>query len=101
MTRVRRQLRNRSSALLMSLEGGISRVMIGWLLVAMLACAARIAISPSRGAGPGLSTILPYASVIGAPLVSMALALRWFERADTATQPAVRLARLVQLRDVV
>lgn len=100
MIRVRKHLRNRSSALLMSLEGGISRIMLGWLLVALLACVLRIAISPSRGAGPSLSTILPYALVIGAPLGSMALALRWFAHADTATQPAVRLARIGEWRDV-
>ena len=100
MIRVRKHLRNRSTALLMSLEGGISRIMLGWLLVAMLACVLRIAMSPSRGAGPSLSTMLPYVLVIGAPLVSMALALRWFAGADTVSQPAVRLARLGQWRDV-
>jgi hypothetical protein len=86
--------------MLLSLEGGISRIMVGWLLFALSACALRVAISPWRGAGPGFATLLPYALVIGAPLVSMALALRWFADADKLAQPSVRLARIGQWRPV-
>lgn len=68
------------------------RIMLGWLLLACAACALRIAISPWRGTGPGLSTLLPYVLVIGAPLVSMALAMRWFTGAERWSQPAFRLA---------
>lgn len=100
MADARKQWRNRSTAILLSLEGGISRLMIGWLLVALGACALRIALSPWRGAGPGLSTILPYVLVIGAPLASMALALRWFAAVPSAAQPTLRLARIGQWRDV-
>jgi hypothetical protein len=38
--------------------------------------------------------------VIGAPLVSMALALRWFAGADRSPQPAVRLARIGRWREL-
>ena len=100
MTRVRNQLRDRSSTMLPSLEGGMSRIMLGWLLLAAIACALRILLSPWRGAGPGLSTILPYALVIGAPLVSMALAMRWFANVDTGAQPGVRLARIGTWRQI-
>lgn len=91
---LRKHLHARSTALLLSLEGGMPRIMVGWLLFALGACALRIAVSPWRGAGPGLATILPYALVIGAPLISMALALRWFASADQSAQPAIRLARI-------
>jgi hypothetical protein len=74
--------------------------MVGWLLFALGACALRIAVSPWRGSGPGLSTLLPYALVIGAPLVSMVLALRWFADADRIAQPSVRLARVGNWRQV-
>ena len=100
MSILRQHLHARSTAMLGSLEGGISRIMLGWLLIACAACAIRIAVSPWRGAGPGLSTLLPYALVIGAPLVSMALALRWFAGADRWGRPALRLARFGQWRAV-
>ncbi len=100
MANVRKQWRNRSAAIALSLESGISRLMIGWLLVAVGACALRIAFSPWRGAGPSLSTILPYVLVIGTPLASMALALRWFATAASSSQPTFRLARIGQWQDV-
>lgn len=74
--------------------------MVGWLLLALTACAVRVALSPSHGSGPGLTTILPYALVIGAPLVSMLLALRWFASADTTAQPSFRLARIGKWRSI-
>ena len=43
---VRTHWRARSSALLQSVESGIPRIMIGWMLVALGACGLRIAISP-------------------------------------------------------
>ena len=100
MTRVRNHLRHRSAALLLSLESGMSRLMLGWLLLAAGACAIRIVLSPWRGAGPSWSTILPYALVIGAPLASMALAMRWFASADLNAQPSIRLARIGTWRDI-
>ena len=78
----------------------MSRIMIGWLLVACAACALRIALSPWRGAGPGVATVLPYVLVIGAPMVSMVLALRWFAGADRWGRPALRLARFGQWREL-
>lgn len=74
--------------------------MIGWLMIALAACALRIATSPMRGDGPGLSTLLPYLLVIGAPLASMAMAMRWFAGADGWGQPAFRIARLGSWRMV-
>ncbi|MEO7815170.1 MAG: DUF2569 domain-containing protein [Sphingomicrobium sp.] len=100
MANVRKQWRHRSTAMLLSLEGGISRLMVGWLLVALCACALRIAYSPWRGAGPSLTTILPYILVIGAPLASMALALRWFATANSTAQPTFRLARIGRWNNV-
>ena len=100
MIAVRSHWRARSSALLLSLESGMPRIMVGWVLIALAACAVRIAFSPAHGSGPGLVTVLPYGLVIGAPLVSMLLALRWFANADTATQPSFRLARIGKWRSL-
>ena len=100
MSIVSNRLRSRSTALLVSLESGMSRIMLGWLLVALGACAVRIAVSPWRGDGPSLITILPYVLVIGAPIATMALALRWFSGGDSVAQPTVRLARIGKWRTV-
>ncbi|MCY7271208.1 MAG: DUF2569 family protein [Sphingomonas bacterium] len=97
---LRQHLHARSTAMLASIEGGMSRIMLGWLLLACIACALRIAVSPWRGAGPDLTTVLPYMLVIGAPIMSMALALRWFAGADRWGRPSLRLARFGQWRDV-
>jgi len=93
------RLRAKSAALLLSLEGGLPRIMTGWFVVAILASAIRIAASPIRAA-PDLSTVLPYVLLVSAPLVSIGLALMWFEKGDELPQPAIRLAILGRWRNV-
>ena len=46
---VTQRLHAKSTALLLSIEGGLPRIMTGWFVAAMLACALRIAISPIKG----------------------------------------------------
>ena len=70
-----------------------------WFGAAMLACALRIAVSPIHAA-PDLSTFLPYMLLVGAPLVSMALALNWFENGDRFPQPTIRLAFFGRWRNI-
>lgn len=89
-----------SASLLVSIEGGLGRIMHLWLLIAGLACAARIALSPMPIAAADFGTLAPYLLLIFAPLASMALALRWFADGDRQPQPAVRLARLGRWRDL-
>ena len=89
---LRQHLYARSTAVVASIEAALPRLMLGWLLLGCAACALRIAVSPWRGAGPGLLTVLPYVLVIGAPIASMVLALRWFSGAERWGQPAFRLA---------
>jgi len=93
MGNVRQRLTAKSTALLLSIEGGLPRIMIGWLLVAALASALRVATSPLHGAVPPMTTILPYLLLVLAPMGSMVLALRWFADGDRLGQPATRLAR--------
>lgn len=66
--------------------------MMGWLLVAGLATALRIAISPPGSAG--VATLAPYFLLVLVPFASMVLALRWFADGDRLSQPKVRLARV-------
>ena len=47
---VTQRLHFKSTALLLSIEGGLPRIMTGWFVAAMLACALRIAISPIHAA---------------------------------------------------
>ncbi len=88
---VQQRLRAKSAALLLSLEGRLKRIMTIWFGVAILACAIRVAASPIKSA-PDLTTILPYALLVGAPLVSIGLALMWFKDGDRLPQPTTRLA---------
>jgi hypothetical protein len=94
-----RKMHARSAALLVSLEAGLDRIMQVWLLLAGLAVAIRIAISPIP-AGLEIGTFAPYLLLIFAPFASMVLALRWFADGDRLAQPDVRLARISKWRSV-
>ena len=85
------RLYGRSAALLISIEGGLDRIMQYWLLLAGLAIVARIALRPTGViAADG---VLPYLLVLIAPFAAMVLALRWFADGDRMAQPTFRLAR--------
>jgi hypothetical protein len=88
---LKQSLQAKSGALLLSLESRLDRIMIGWLLVAALASAVRIAASPLRG-GPDVGTVAPYLLLILAPIASLLLARRWFANGETLPQPSMRLA---------
>jgi len=88
---IQHRLRAKSASLLMSIEGGLPRIMTIWFAPAMTGCAIRIVASPIRGA-PDFSTFMPYILLVGAPLLSMGLALYWFRRGDELPQPIYRLA---------
>jgi hypothetical protein len=96
---VANNLARRSSAMLLSIEGRLDRIMQFWLLFAGLACAVRIATSPMY-APADAGTLVPYLLLIFAPFASMVLALRWFERGDQLAQPRTRLAVVGKWRSV-
>lgn len=96
---IQQKLRAKSTALLLSIEAGLPRIMTIWFVAAILACAVRIAVSPIR-ATPDLSTFLPYMLLVGGPLVSMGLALTWFANGDNLAQPRTRLAIFGRWRSV-
>jgi hypothetical protein len=85
------RLRGKAAAMLLSIEGGLDRIMIGWLLVAGLATAVRIAFNPLNGP-IGVEGLLPLLLLVVAPFASMVLALRWFADGDSQPQPRTRLA---------
>ena len=89
----------KSAALLLSLENRLDRIMQGWLLVAGLATAVRLATSPVHGP-IGMSGLFPYLLLILAPFASMVLALRWFADGESLPQPANRLPMAGRWRTV-
>ena len=99
LSAVSQRLSAKSATLLVSLETRLDRIMQVWLLVAGLACAARIAFSPMNGP-IGLDSLLPYFLLILAPFASMVLALRWFADGDRQAQPEIRLARVGRWKTV-
>ncbi|HEU0309895.1 MAG TPA: DUF2569 family protein [Sphingomicrobium sp.] len=96
---VQQKLRAKSAALLMSIEGGLPRIMTIWFMLAIPACAVRIAVSPLK-AGPEMGTLLPYLLLVTAPLLSMGLALHWFRDGEQLPQPTTRLAVVGGWRNV-
>lgn len=87
--RIEEKLRSRSVALLASVDHGLPRIMTFWFMMALTASSIRIAVSPLHALPDG-GTFWPYVLLVGAPLVSMGLALSWFDRADEMAVPAVR-----------
>ena len=96
---VQHRLRAKSGALLLTLERRLPRIMTFWFMLAMAGCAVRIAASPIRSA-PDLSTFLPYVLLVGAPLLSMGLALIWFRDGHLLPQPTTRLAVVGRWRSI-
>ena len=85
--------------MLQSIESGLPRIMTFWFGLALIACAVRISTSPIQH-GPDLSTVMPYVLLVGAPLLSMGLALIWFREGDRLPQPTTRLSVVGRWRQV-
>src|SRR4051794_4170501 len=86
-------MKARSAALLLTIDNRLDRILQGWLLVAGLASAARIAFSPNPAGSPAFSTFASYLLLVVAPFASTLLALRWFRDGERQAQPVTRLAR--------
>lgn len=93
------RLHAKSAALLLSIEASLPRLMTGWFVVAILASALRIAMSPLQAA-PAIETLLPYLLLVTAPLLSMGLALHWFQDGHLLPQPATRMARVGRWQNI-
>lgn len=100
ITQLSQRLHAKSAALLLTMQSRLERIMLAWLALAGLASALRIGLTAAGGRAPDLTTLAPYLLLTFAPVASMLLALRWFERAEQLPQPATRLARLGSWRTV-
>ena len=89
----------RSAAWLASMETGLDRMLLAWVLIAGLGCAARMAAAPvATGVSPG--SALTDVLVVVAPFAAMVLALRWFADSDRQPQPATHFALAGRWRSV-
>jgi len=98
--RLTHKMTARSAALLLTIDNRLDRILQGWLLVAGLGSAARIALSSHSAGAPALSTFTSYILLVVAPFASTLLALRWFRNGDRQPQPEIRLARAGSWRSV-
>ena len=86
------KMKSRSAALLLVLDNRLHRILQGWLLVAGLIGAARIAFTPQSAPIAGVSTFASYMLIVVAPFASTLLALHWFREGHLLPQPSTRLA---------
>jgi hypothetical protein len=96
---VSQRLRARSEAILKSLENSLDRILKLWLFVALMACSARVAATPSALEDTGAPSFISYILLIVAPVASIALALRWFD-VDAQPRPSGGLALAGRWRNV-
>jgi hypothetical protein len=94
------RMRSRSATLLLSVDNRLDRILQGWLLVAGLVAAARIAFTPHTATASGFSTFASYLLLVVAPFVSTLFALHWFRGSELHRQPRIRLAVFGSWRSV-
>ena len=87
-------LSHRAAVLHASLERNLPMIMAGWVVLALTGGALRVGFGPVGSGGAAISTVAPYVLLMAAPLVSMALAMRWFAHGDRLPQPQWRIARV-------
>jgi hypothetical protein len=95
-----RTLHQRSLSVLEILEGRLPHILLGWFCVIALASMMRLALSPAAHAPLEGEMLLPYALLIGAPVASLLLAMRWFVNGETTPQPQFRLALCGRWKDL-
>lgn len=99
--RISDRLRTRSEALILKVESRLDRILQGWLLLAGLGSAARIAAAPPpHAADSAFPIVAPYVLLVLAPFASTLLALHWFRNGADQPQPVTRLARAGRWRSV-
>ena len=97
---VTHRLRVRSAAALTTMEGSLGRMVQLWLLLVGLASAARLATSKVAG-GIAPETVIAFFLLAAAPVVSGAMAMRWFAAPAApvpSTAPAWRAVSPVEAR---
>ena len=94
MNAIRSKLQSRSIAFVGGLERGHRQLLLWWTIAASLACGIRLSVESFASLPLQAQVIsgLPYVLVVGAPIASFLLALRWFRDGDYMPQPRYRIA---------
>ena len=92
----------RTQAMIIGIETRLPRLMLWWTIAASLGCGIRVAFAatPIQGLENHIMSLAPYVLVVGAPVASLMLALRWFPKGRTLPQPEIRLARFGRWRTI-
>jgi len=90
--RLTERMRLRSSALLLTIDNRIERILAIWLALAAAASLSRLAMTPHSVPIANGSTLFSYALLVLAPVASTLLAMRWFSDGHLLSQPTTRLA---------
>ena len=90
----------RSAALLLAIDTRLDSILKYWLLIAGLASATRISMTPHTVPVASFSTFASYMLLVVTPFASTLLALRWFRDGDLQPQPTTRLAQIGRWRPV-
>jgi hypothetical protein len=95
-------LQRRSRALVRFLDMRIELLINAWIAVVVLAGLAKVALAPGRvlTGYDALAMVLPYLLVALAPVAGYRVAAGSFPRGLISAQPAVRLARIGNWRDL-
>lgn len=95
-------LHARSVALVRQFNVNIEMIVLGWVAIASLASGLRIAFAATAidSFVAMAVTAMPYVLVVGAPVASLLLALRWFPSGQLLAQPEIRLSRFGKWRDL-
>jgi hypothetical protein len=90
--RLNDRLKERSAALLLSIDSRLDRIIQWWLVLAALASVSRMTMTPHAFPVASWPTFASYLMLVVAPAVSTVLALRWFSNGHLQPQPKTRLA---------
>lgn len=96
------RLHMKSVALVRQFNANMEGIVLVWVALAGFACGLRL-VSAARSIHDPVATFaaaLPYVLVVGAPIASLLLALRWFPAGGLLAQPEIRLARFGRWRQL-
>jgi hypothetical protein len=97
--RIDEHLHKKAAAMRAQIESRFDRILLCWFIIAGLACALRVAMTPLREP-LGFGVIFPYLLLVCAPVASATLALRWFADGEAQPQPRFRLSIVGKWRTI-
>lgn len=96
------RLHAKSVVLVRQFNVNMDNIVLAWVALVSFACGLCLvaAAKPAGNSVAMLGAALPYVLVVGAPIASLLLALRWFPAGELLAQPEIRLARFGRWRQL-